>query len=375
MKILFSVNSSWNIINFRSGLIRSLVKNNHKVLCVVPYDSFTSKIFELGSDVYLIKLMPRSKNIFYDFLLLIQYTYIFLRFNPDLYLGFTIKPNFYGSILASLFNIPTINNIAGLGQIFSTSNFTTKIVCFIYKLILANSCQVFFQNIVDKNYFEDSNLVNKNKSFLLPGSGVNIDTFCLVALPSHRKLRFTMISRLLWDKGINEFNEASFIINNKGYDVEFYLFGFTDNSSGSVQTHELNKIILNKNIIYGGRTNDSYKEIENSHCIVLPSFYNEGTPRILLEGAAMGRPLITTDTKGCRDVVTHGENGFLCKTRDSVDLSNQIEKIILMSDSDRNEFGLKGRHKVSCKYDEKFVLHKYQQAINKIQFSSNYKTF
>jgi len=175
-----------------------------------------------------------------------------------------------------------------------------------------------------------------------------------------------MISRLLWEKGIKEFEEAASIIKSKGYDVDFYLFGFTDNTSGSVLSSELDKIISRGFITFGGRTDEVYNEIKNTHCVVLPSFYNEGTPRVLLEGASMGRPLITTDTKGCRDVVDHGINGFLCKPRDSIDLAIQIEKIILMNDSKRSQFGLNSRKKILNTYDEQLVIKKYLNAIDKI---------
>jgi len=237
----------------------------------------------------------------------------------------------------------------------------------IYKVSLSNSSQVFFQNIVDKNYFESNDYVNKSYSNLLPGSGINTTKFNFLQLPTHKKLRFTMISRLLWEKGIKEFEEAASIIKGKGYDVDFYLFGFTDNTSASVLSAEIDNIISRGFITFGGRTDEVYNEIKNSHCVVLPSFYNEGTPRVLLEGASMGRPLITTDTKGCRDVVTHAENGFLCKPRDGCDLADQIEKIIVMSSSKRSELGLNSRKKILNTYDEKFVLQKYHEVISKLQ--------
>jgi glycosyltransferase involved in cell wall biosynthesis len=336
-------------------------------MCVVPYDSYTPKLFNLGCHVHSIKLNPRSKNIFSDLFLLFQYLYIFLRFKPDVYLGFTIKPNIYGSLICSFLRILYVNNIAGLGQTFSSSGLFKDVICKLYKLSLSNSSHVFFQNNTDKDIFISNGLISKYITSVLPGSGINTDKFNLVPLPTCKRLRFSLISRLLWDKGIKEFEEVACIIQNKGYDVEFYLFGFTDNTTGSVSSAELDKIISKGNIIYGGKTDNVYDEIKNSHCIVLPTFYNEGTPRVLLEGSSMGRPLITTNTKGCRDVVTHGINGFLCKPRNSLDLANQVEKIILMDSDKRTQMGLRGREKILSHYDEKFVLQKYHEVISKLQ--------
>ena len=217
------------------------------------------------------------------------------------------------------------------------------LACIMYKISLFNSSKVFFQNIDDLNYFTKLRLVNCKLVSLLPGSGVDTNKFSYVRLPKNERLRFTMISRLLWAKGIKEFEDASAIIKSRGYEVDFHLFGFTDNTNGSVTDNDLKQIINNGNLIYGGRIDNVFHHIGLTDCIVLPTFYNEGTPRILLEGASMGRPLITTNTKGCKDVVIHGMNGFLCEPKDSVDLANQIEKIILMSSKIRAKFGLRGR--------------------------------
>lgn len=349
-----------------------MINEGHKVYCAVPYDSFSPQILELGCRISFIRLLPKNKNPFNEFFLFLNYLLIFIKIRPHIYFGFTIKPNIYGSVVSKLLNIPYINNIAGLGQTFSDNNATKKLVCLLYRVSLKYSFQVFFQNNEDLLYFSRNKITNYYKSKLLPGSGVDTEIFYPVPLVSSERLRITLISRLLWEKGIKEYEEAAFIIKSKGYDVEFYLFGFTDNTQGSVTLNDLEELTLRGNIIYGGRTDNVFEEIRYSHCVILPTFYNEGTPRILLESASMGRPIITTDTKGCRDVIIDGESGFLCNPRDSVDLANQIEKILKMSARELTDFGLKGREKILSNYDEKFVIHEYQQAIKRMQTSNQF---
>jgi glycosyltransferase involved in cell wall biosynthesis len=367
-KILISINTSWNIINFRLGLLQALQKEDYKIIVLAPKDSYSELFQDYNFEYYDIEMNNKGTNPIEDLKLTISYYKILKKIKPDLMLNYTIKPNIYGTIAANLLSIPTINNIAGLGTLFVNENFITKIAKYLYKYSQDKASKVFFQNNEDFELFTSSRLVDIKKSDVLPGSGVNTEKFQPIKKTKNLdKIVFLLISRMLWDKGVGEYVEAARILTKKYPNIEFQLLGFLDVVNNSAISKEQMDTWVNEGIInYLGTSDNVKNEISNADCMVLPSFYREGTPRTLLESASMAKPIVTTDNIGCKDVVNDEESGYLCKIKDAADLASKLELIINMSEEERKIMGQKGREKIKKEFDEKIVIDKYIDAIKKI---------
>jgi glycosyltransferase involved in cell wall biosynthesis len=372
MKILICLNTAWNLINFRAGLITALVAQGHEVVAVAPFDSYAPRLAALGCRFVPLPMDNGGTHPLRDALLLWRFFQLFWNEQPDIYLGYTAKPNVYGSIAAHFFRIPVINNIAGLGAVFIKNGWLVRIVAWLYRVALGRSAKVFFQNQDDRQLFINAGLVRAAVTDLLPGSGVDLARFVPIAIRPHSSVpigsdfRFLLIARMLWDKGVGEFVDASRLIRLRWPQAEFCLLGSVDVlNPTAISRDEVDSWVAEGNVKYLGMSDDVRAEIARADCVVLPS-YREGTPRTLLEAAAMGRPIITTDAVGCREVVNDGVNGYLCKARDAQDLAAQMEKMLLLPPNQRIEMGMRGRAKMEAEFDEKFVINKYIEALNLI---------
>lgn len=362
-KIIISANSSWNIFNFRHLLLVELIESGFEVVVVAPEDEFSGPIEKLGCKFINLKMDRKSKNPFLSFWTCWRYYKIFKTENPRYYLGFTIKPNIFGSLAAQLLNINVINNISGLGSGFLAGGVTKFLIVLLYKFALRRSSVVFFQNSDDANLFIKERIVEWKQVRLLPGSGVDLEKFKLTPLPNAKKMRFLLISRMLKDKGIVEFVEAAKIVRTQKPGMEMCLLGpIDDGNPSSVTLDNLRKWEYDGIIRYLGGKNDVRDDITKSHCVVLPS-YREGTPRTLLEASAMGRPIITTNVPGCRQVIEDGKTGYLCEPYDANDLAEKILKFSELSFLDMREMGTHARIRAENLYDERFILIEYLNAI------------
>lgn len=364
--IVISTNTSWNIFNFRVGLLKALQHLGYKIVCIAPYDEYSKKLEELNFEHYHINMNNKGTNPFEDLKLTFDYYNLYKKVNPCLILNFTIKPNIYGSIAARVLGIKVISNISGLGTIFLNDGINSKIGKLLYKFSLVNN-KIFFQNSEDRNYFIKNALVKENQTDILPGSGVNTDFFKPSDnLSLNKKLKFIMIARLIKDKGILEYIDAIKIIKQKYVNVEFNLLGsLYPSNPTAVSRVELNSWIKGGLVNYLGHCDDVKSEIQKVDCVVLPS-YREGLSRVLLEAGSLAKPIITTNTPGCKDVVDCGVNGFLCEVKSSVDLALQFEKIINLPPNERYSMGLEGRKKIVREFDESIVIQKYINSINMI---------
>jgi glycosyltransferase involved in cell wall biosynthesis len=367
VKIIICINTAWNLVNFRSGLIQALVRDGYEVLAFAPHDEYAHQLTSLGCRFVPLPMHNGGTHPGRDAILLWRFFWLFRKERPDVYLGYTVKPNVYGSLAAGMLGIPAINNIAGLGAVFIRGGFLVRLVRWLYKTSLKRSSKVFFQNDDDRQLFISGGLVNDTITDLLPGSGIDLTRFAVTALPSlpraNRKFRFLLIARMLRDKGVVEFVEAAKVVKRNYPDVEFALLGFLDvQNPAAISRAEMDSWVAEGSVTYLGVSDDVRAEIATADCIVLPS-YREGTPRTLLEAAAMGRPIVTTNAVGCREVVDDGQNGFLCKVRDSADLANKMESMLKLSPQERQEMGRKGRQKMEREFDEAIVIQKYLNAI------------
>lgn len=365
-KVVIAINTSWNLVNFRAGLIRALVDSGYEVVVAAPTDEYASRLAALGCRFIPLPMDNKGTHPGRDLLLLWRFYQLLRRERSDVYLAYTVKPNVYGSLAAHALGIPVINNIAGLGAVFIKDSCLTRLVRGLYRLALSRSAKVFFQNDDDRQMFISGELVAQVVTDRLPGSGIDLAKFAPAPLPGQSPIRFLLIARMLWDKGVGEFVEAARLLKSRGTNDDFCLLGFLDVQNPSAISRKQMDLWVEEGFVrYLGVSDDVRAEIAAADCVVLPS-YREGTPRALLEAAAMGRPIITTDAVGCRDVVDEGENGYLCRPRDADDLAEKMARMAELLPADRHLMGQRGREKVEREFDERIVINKYLATIEAV---------
>ena len=364
--ILINLNTTWNIYNFRLSLIQELQKKGFKVAALAPRDSFTSKLEDIGVECFHINLNPKGTNPISDLRLVYQYYKIFKELKPIIILSYTIKPNIYGNIAARLLKIPTINNISGLGTLFIKASLTTYMGKLLYTLSLVNSTHVFFQNKDDQRLFIENRLVKSSITSLIPGSGVDVEKFNCNRF-KNKGNKFLFVGRLLADKGVFEYLEAAVSVLLKHPEKEFLLVGELGYRNKTALSKKQLEKYTNKysQIKYLGKTDDMVGLLNMIDVIILPS-YREGLPKSLIEAEAMKLPIISTDVPGCRDVVEHEVNGFLCEAKSKHSLEKAIYSMISLTENQRLEYGLNGRNKVINEFSSKIVNKIYLDKINQI---------
>lgn len=367
-KILISINTAWNLLNFRAGLIHGLISSGFEVIALAPQDKYVAELELLGCRFVHLEMDNQGTHPVRDFLLLRRYWRLLKIEKPDLCLFYTIKPNVYGSLASTICGIPFINNVSGLGAVFIQDGWLRQLVSALYRLAFRNSNQVFFQNHDDLGLFLENKLVKVGLTDVLPGSGVNLNRFTPVDDDDRKTLaspfRFLLIARMLKDKGVFEFVNAAQLLKESGVKAEFCLLGFLDVQNPTAISIEQMKEWTDQGCVkYIGVSDDVREHIASAGCIVLPS-YREGTPRTLLEAAAMGKPIVTTNVVGCKEVVEHGVNGFLCEVKNAEDLALKMKEMLFLSEEQRKLMGQNGRIKMEKEFDEQIVIHKYLKAID-----------
>jgi glycosyltransferase involved in cell wall biosynthesis len=385
MRIGIIVNSSWNIYNFRLGLVDALVAHGHEVVAIAPDDGFVEELKARKCAFYNLDMERKGSNPLQDLFLIWQMYDCYKKAKIDIALHFTIKPNIYGTLAARALGIPSICNVTGLGTVFLRENLTSKIAHWLYRFAFRFPKTIFFQNQDDLNLFLEKKLI-RNMSFnliqkqatnddvvrfrqridLLPGSGIDTERF----KPTHAsegrktsKFTFLLIARLLYDKGILEYVEAIKILKNKGINAQFQLLGKIETDQGLGVTQDQVQVWTEAGLLtYLGTTNEVRTFIQDADCVVLPS-YREGTPRTLLEAMSMGKPLIATNVAGCKETIVDGLNGFLCEVKSGEDLAGKIEKMLALSDEQRQEMSKQSRLLAMTKFDQNIVIQKYLQVI------------
>lgn len=368
-KVAIAINAAWNVVNFRTGLVRALIADGYEVLAIAPPDEYVPRLMKLGCRYVPLPMDNKGTHPGRDLLLLWRFFRLLQRERPLAYLGYTVKPNIYGSLAAHSLRIPVVNNVAGLGAVFIKNSFLTGFVRMLYKLAFAKSRRVFFQNDEDRQAFVRAGLVRQEQADRVPGSGIDLVEFSCALFPplDGRKLRFLLVARMLWDKGVGEFVAAARSIRHRTPGVEFCLLGFVDvQNPAAIAREQIDSWVTEGVITYLGAAADVRPHIAAADCVVLPSYYREGVPRSLLEAAAIGRPVVTTDTVGCRDAVEDGVSGFLCRPRDATDLAEKLERVMAMSPEERAGMGLRAREKMEREFDERFVIARYLAVIDGI---------
>ena len=366
-KIAIISNLSWNLYNFRLSLMVAMRDAGYEVIAIAPYDSYSQKIIDAGFEFHNLEMNSQGINPLEDLKTTYHFYTLFKKISPDVICQYTIKPNIYGSLVASMFNIKIINNIAGLGTLFIKENLVTKIAKILYKISQSKADRVFFQNRDDLALFTSEGIVNAQKCDVLPGSGVDTNRFTPHYKEESQNIRFLLIARMIWEKGIAEYVKAAREIKKTYPNVEFCLLGFLDvENPGAITKTEMDAWVEEGVINYLGVSDKVDEVIQSADCVVLPSYYREGTPKTLLESGSSGKPIITTDNVGCRDVVDDGINGYICEPRSWEDLASKIEKFLALTHEERLEMGKRSREKMLKEFDEKIVINKYLNLLTDI---------
>lgn len=366
MNIAIVLNTSWNVYNFRLGLIKSLQRENYKITVIAPRDEYTQKLIDEGCSYEEVTMDSRGANAIKDLGLVFELHKIYKKVKPDIILHYTIKPNIYGTLAAKWLGIPVINNVCGLGTVFLKKNLVSKVASFMYKLSFKFPQKVFFQNNYDKRLFIKNGLIKNDVADLLPGSGIDLEKFKPTSFRRNQKFTFLLVSRLIHDKGVLEFIDAIKILKSNGLNAKFQILGAKDpEHKRGIDTSIVDSWIDNNIIEYLGTTDDVRTYIDNADCVVLPS-YREGTPKSLLEAASSSKPIVATDVPGCKEVVEDKYNGLLCKVKDAEDLAEKMNSLAKLDNRTLEEMGQNGREKVEREFDEKIVINKYLSSIKEI---------
>ncbi len=370
MKIGIVANTAFNIYNFRLELIKCLQQEGHEVFAIAPADKYVQHLQEHHIPFIELKTLTRKgTNPFYDLQLLNEFRKIYARYQLQVVLQYTIKPNIYGTLAAKFTSTKTICTVTGLGYTFLNKNIVSKIAHQLYRFAFGFADKVFFQNTDDLNTFIQWKLVKKEKAAIIPGSGIDIikfhPGFCTDTATDTKDAptQFLFIGRLLVDKGINEYIEAAQIVLSKYPNVEFYVVGDIDQQNPTAITLQtLNDWIDKKYIFYHPHAHDIRPFICKSSCVVLPS-YREGMPRVILEAMAMGKPCITTDAPGCKDAVVENETGFICKTANATDLAQVLISYLSLKESYKKQLGINARLRAENVFSTSHINKIYLQCL------------
>ncbi|MBT9137758.1 MAG: N,N'-diacetylbacillosaminyl-diphospho-undecaprenol alpha-1,3-N-acetylgalactosaminyltransferase [Syntrophomonadaceae bacterium] len=360
-KILIVSSTTQTLYNFRIGLLRALRDNKFDVRAIAKREEFDKKLEEEGFKCIFLQYLDRKGvNPIEDIKLMLELRRIYREEKPDLIIHYTIKPNIYGSIVSRFTGTTSFCMITGLGYAFTKKGVLLKVVKLLYKISLGFTKKIFFQNDDDRKLFIEEGIAPSDKSVLLSG-GVDTEYFSPEVCRNLNKknsnnLSFLLIARMLWDKGIGEFVKAAGIVKKRFPDTEFQLLGFIDKGNPSVIPEGKIKDWEREGLIkHLGSTDDVRPFICKSSCVVLPS-YREGIPHSLLEAMAMAKPIITTDSAGCKEVVENGKNGFLVPVKDAEALASAIERFINLSEVRKIKMGEYSREKAIKEFDEKPII-------------------
>jgi len=345
--ILFVVNACWFFVSHRLPLARAAQRQGFTVHVAASPDETTAQLEEAGIHFHPLPFSRKGRHPLRELRTFLSLLALYRRLRPDLVHHVTIKPILYGGLAARIARIPAVvHAVAGLGYTFlargKAASVFRDLVRFGYRKALSHGNQtVIFQNDDDRREFVSRGLVRPAETALIRGSGVDPDEFSPSASPAGHPL-VVLPARLLWDKGVAEFVHAAAILKARGVKAQFALVGEPDpHNPASVSEDDLSAWRASGVVEVWGRSEDMPEVFRRAHIACLPS-YREGLPRALLEAAASGLPIVTTDVPGCRDVVRDGYNGYLVPPREAHALADALEKLI-RSAGERELMGRRGR--------------------------------
>lgn len=351
MQILILSNHSGGLYDFRKDLIAEL-KTYASVAVAVPHNDRWEELGKLADYVIETPIDRRGMNPFRDISLFCRYRALLGEVKPDLVITYTVKPNIYGGLACRILHIPYAANITGLGSSVENGGLLKKFVLFLYRIALRDAKTVFFENSSNRDTLAAEGAVLQGRDVVLNGAGVNLDDYPYAEYPSDGCVRFLFVGRVMHEKGIDElFAAAETMKKEYGERAEFHIVGsFEEAYKPVMDALEARGIVK-----YHGYRSDVKKFYAMSDCVVLPS-YHEGMSNVLLEAAASGRPVITSNIPGCREAAENGVSGFLCEPKSTDKLREAMEEFMLLSAEEREQMGREGRRRMENRFSKKAVV-------------------
>ncbi len=369
--VVISANTSWYLYNFRRGTISNLISSGNSVTAVSPADEYTDSLLRLGCSHLNIYIDRSGLNPIHEIRTIYSYFLVYRKLSPDVVLNFTPKVNIYSTAVAKLFGIKVVNNIAGLGTLFIDEKMGSKIATLLYRATQPLADYIFFQNNDDLEFFKSMNIISKSNRYeRLPGSGVDLKYFSIAEAPNDEPVRFILVARMIKEKGVYFFVDAAKKVKIRYPLTQFYLLGPIDDlSSSGIDRHVIEQWESEGIVSYLGVTDDVREVVCRMDCCVLPSYYREGVPKSLLEAAAMGKPIITTDNVGCREAVVDGKSGFIVDPRNVDALVSAMYSIIELGHEGRLKMGRCAREYIEGVFDERRVIDRYLHVVEHVYTS------
>ncbi len=353
-KILFLVNHDVVIYNFRLEIVERFLTDGHEVHISSPYGERIDDLMALGAIFHEIEMDRHGMNPKEEIEIYRAYKKLLKDIKPNIVFGFTIKPNIYGAMAARKYKIPFVANITGLGTAVENGGWKQKIFIMLYKYAFRGIQRVFFQNEENRQFFLDHKIALSVHA-MLPGSGVNLERFPYREYPKDDVIKFAFISRIMKEKGIDQYLEAAEVVKRKYNNVEFHVCGFCeDEYDGMLQQKNDEGIV-----VYHGMIREVSEFMGEMHCIIHPTYYPEGISNVLLEACSTGRPIITTDRSGCKEVVEDGINGYMIPQKNVEFLVKAIEKFLTLNRQEKINMGLMARRKVEKEFDRNLIVKMY----------------
>ena len=365
MKILLFANTDWYLYNFRRSLAAAIQEAGGDVILLSPPGPYGKKLQELGFRWVAAPMDRRSLNPFRELLLVNWLRHFIHREGVDLVHGFTIKSAVYGSLAARLAgNRARVSAVAGMGYVFTSQSSKARVLRPAVKMLMrlalgGEKSRLILQNPDDADIFRQSHIVPDGHIRVIRGSGVDCSRFyqCATRKPGE-PLRVLLAARLLWDKGINEYVTAARALKKQGREIEFLLAGSPDpGNPDAVPESTVRQWVNDGTIEWLGHVDNMPDLLASVHVMALPTAYGEGLPRSLIEAAACGVALITTDAPGCREVVDHGVDGLLVPLRDADALTEAVARLDDNPDL-MTAYGKAAQQKALNEFDEQIVIHK-----------------
>ena len=366
MRAVILYNTSWYVFLLRRNLISALQKAGCEITVVAPEDQYTERVKALGVSFAPIAMSPRSVSPLDESVTLLSMYRALKRVRPEAVLSFTAKCNLYAGLMRRALRFTQVANVSGLGEGFQRSGALSRVIRTLYRSSLFTCDHVFFQNGEDRAMCVEHGLTDSKRSFVIPGSGVDLTTFTPSQKVLPGPLTFLMFGRLLPKKGFASFLRAARELRAIfGEKVSFWILGAADYERP--ESLALLETIMQAHadgyVRYLHSSDDVMPILREADVVVLPSTYNEGVPRSLLEALACGKILVTTDWKGCRETVQHGRNGFLVPPYDDDTLTRILRRIVDMDEAERFRMSSESRRLAEERFDERLVIDAYTRAL------------
>lgn len=350
-KVLIATNHAYMLWQFRRELIIEL-KKKYEVVLSFPFneEQHEKPFFEMGIRCIDTPIERRSINLFTDLKLVKYYKNILTKEHPDLVITYSIKPNIYVGLICGKIGIPFCANVQGLGTAFQKKGLA-QFVTLLYKVAFKNVRMVFFENEANAEEFQKRHIVPANKQKILRGAGVNLERYSYYSYPKNDKVHFLYLGRIMKEKGIDELFAAIKCMYVKRKDFVLDIVGFYEDD----YKEEIDNLVKDGIAVFYGFQKNPLPFYIGADCVVLPS-YHEGMSNVLLEAAAIGRPLITSDIPGCCEAVDPGVSGILVKVKDTDSLREALETFLMKTRDERALMGKAGRQRMEQLFDKKKVV-------------------